>query len=86
MIENKVVMEDNDSLMYGDDFFMDGDLFDRFDFFYGYLGYDDFVMLMLCEGVMILEYMMEDLGEFGMFNGELYLNFVGYFVSLYVMG
>lgn len=85
MIENRVLMDDSDGLMYGEDVFMDGDLFDRFDFFYGYLGYDDFVMFMLCEGVMILDYMVEDFGEYGMYNGEVYLNFVGYLVSFYVM-
>lgn len=86
MIENKVVMEDNDSLMYGDDSFMDSDPLDRPDLFYGHPGYDDPVTLMSREGAMTPEYMMEDPGEFGMFNGESYLNPAGHPVSPYAMG
>lgn len=85
MIENCVLVEDDDSLMYVEDGFMDGDFLDRLDLFYGYLGYDDLVMFMLCEGVMILEYMMEGMSEYGMYNGDVYLSFVGYFVSVYGM-
>ena len=84
MVENKV-MEDNDSLMYGEDSFMDGDPLDRPDLFYGHPGYDDPVTLMSREGAMTPEYMMEDRGEYGMYNGEAYLNPTGHPVSPYAM-
>ena len=78
-------MEDSDSLMYGDDGFMDGDPLDRPDLFYGHPGYDDPVTLMSREGAMTPEYMMEEPGEYGMYNGEAYLSPAGHPVSPYAM-
>lgn len=85
MIENRVPMEDSEGLMYGDDAFMDGDPLDRPDLFYGHPGYDDPVTLMSREGAMSPDYMMEDPGEYGMYNGEAYLNPAGHPVSPYAM-
>lgn len=67
-------MEDSDSMMYDDDRFMDGDPLDRPDLFYGHPGYDDPVTLMSREGAMTPEFMVEDPGEYGMYNGEAYLS------------
>lgn len=85
MIENRVPMDDSDGLMYGDDAFMDGDPLDRPELFYGHPGYDDPVTLMSREGAMTPEYMVEDPGEYGMYNGEAYLNSAGHPVSPYAM-
>ena len=85
MIENRVAMEDNDGLMYGDDGFMDGDPLDRPDLFYGHPGYDDPVTLMSREGAMSPDYLMEDPGEYGMYNGEAYMDAAGHPVSPYAM-
>lgn len=85
MIENRVPMDDSDGLMYGEDAFMDGDPLDRPDLFYGHPGYDDPVTLMSREGAMTPDYMVEDPGEYGMYNGEAYLNPAGHPVSPYAM-
>lgn len=85
MIENRVPMEDDDSLMYAEDGLMDGDPLDRPELFYGHPGYDDPVTLMSREGAMTPEYMMEGTSEYGMYNGDAYLSPAGHPVSAYGM-
>ena len=85
MIEKSAQMEDSDGLMYGDEPFMDGDPLDRPDLFYGHPGFDDPVTLMSREGAMSPDYMMEEQGDYGMYNGEAYLSPAGHPVSPYAM-
>ena len=72
MIETRLQMDENDAL-YGDDGpFMDGDLLDRPDLFYGQPGYDDPVTLMSRDGATTPEFIINDQGDYGMYNGEGY--------------
>lgn len=86
MIENRMPMEDNDSLLYDEDGLMDGDPLDRPDLFYGRPGYDDPVTLMSREGAMTPEYMMEETDDYGMYNGQAYLSPAGHPANAYGMG
>ena len=75
MVENRAQMDDDgvlDGVMYGDEPpFMDGDLLDRADLFYGHPGYDDPVTMISREGAVTPELMISgDPGEYGAFNGE----------------
>ena len=85
MIESQIQMDENDAL-YGDDApFMDGDLLDRPDLFYGQPGYDDPVTLMSRDGATTPDFMINDQGGYGMYNGEGYSEAYGQSLEPYAM-
>lgn len=90
MVENRAQMdEDSDGIMYGDEPpYMEGDLLDRADLFYGHPGYDDPVTLMSREGAVTPEFVVNDEGEYAVYNGEEYAmsRYPEYPVQGYPMG
>ena len=71
MIENRVQMDEDEGFMYaGDDEapYLDGDLLDRPELFYGHPGYDDPVTLMSREGAATPDFMGAEPGEYLMYD------------------
>lgn len=71
MIENRIQMDEDEGFMYaGDDEapYLDGDLLDRPELFYGHPGYDDPVTLMSREGATTPDFMGGEPGEYLMYN------------------
>lgn len=71
MIENRAQMDEEEGFMYaGEDEtpYLDADLLDRPELFYGHPGYDDPVTLMSREGATTPDFMGGDPGEYVMYD------------------
>ncbi|XP_032235565.2 kinesin-associated protein 3 [Nematostella vectensis] len=75
MIENHAQTDGDVEGYYGDEVpYLDGDLLDRPDLFYGHPGYDDPVTLISREGAVTPEFIGDEQGEYMMYNGQGYID------------
>lgn len=74
MIENRAQMDDDEGFMYGGDEapYLDGDLLDRQELFYGHPGYDDPVTLMSREGAVSPDFIGGEQGDYLMYEDQRY--------------